>query len=65
MTKDVFKNVAAKSKEEGAKLSWSLNYDMIDYLIENDYTISVKYVEAIYVDKVSKEIKDLAKEIWC
>jgi hypothetical protein len=34
---------------------------VVDYLKENNYSIIIESVEAIYVDKVTKEIKSLAK----
>ena len=60
LTKDVFKNVIGKGKEESGKLSWSLDYGAIDTLISKGHTVSVKYVEAIYFDKITEEIKALA-----
>ena len=62
LTKDIFHNVSAKSTEGGAKITWALDYDIIDYLSNNNYSITVKCVEAIYTDKVHKEIQPLAKE---
>jgi len=61
LDKSIFHNVTAKSIEEGAKIMWALDYDKIDYLEKNNYSILIESVEAIYVDKVTKEIKDLAK----
>ena len=60
LSKDIFHNVTGKPAEEGAKIMWHIDYDIIDYLSKNNYTIIIKSVEAIYTDKVTKEIKDLA-----
>ena len=60
LTEDVFHNVIGKGKEESGKLSWSIDYNSIGYLKENNFKISTKYVEAIYFDKITGEIKELA-----
>jgi phosphate:Na+ symporter len=61
LDKSIFHNVTGKSVEEGAKIMWAIDYDVVDYLKENNYSIIIESVEAIYVDKVTKEIKSLAK----
>jgi phosphate:Na+ symporter len=43
LSEDVIKNVAAAAKENQADISWTLDYDYVPYLIENGYTISIKY----------------------
>ncbi len=62
INESIFNNVTAKSIEEGAKVMWALDYNVVDYLKTNNYHIVIKTVEAIYFDdKVTKEIKKLAK----
>jgi phosphate:Na+ symporter len=61
LDKSIFHNVTGKTAEEGAKIMWAIDYDVVNYLEDNNYSIIIESVEAIYVDKVTKEIKSLAK----
>jgi phosphate:Na+ symporter len=56
----IFHNVSAKGIEEGAKIMWSIDYDVVSYLEGNNYSIVIASVEAIYIDKVTKDISALA-----
>jgi phosphate:Na+ symporter len=56
----IFHNVSAKGIEEGAKIMWSIDYDIVSYLEGNNYSIVIASVEAIYIDKVTKDISALA-----
>jgi phosphate:Na+ symporter len=47
LTEDVFKNIAVKEGEASAKVSWALDYDAVEYLKENNYSIVVKYITKI------------------
>jgi len=47
ITSEVFHNVAAKPGPESAKFSWVLDYDKVEYLKDNGYTISIKYITDI------------------
>lgn len=47
ITADLFQNISSKEDIESAKFSWNIQYDMIDYLVENGYTISIKYITDI------------------
>lgn len=47
LTEDVFKNVAVKAGEASGKVSWALDYDAIDFLKDNNYSVVVKYITKI------------------
>jgi len=47
LTEDVFKNVTVKEGEGSAKVSWTLDYDAVEFLKENDYSIVVKHISKI------------------
>jgi phosphate:Na+ symporter len=43
LTPEVFQNVNAIGNEQGAKISWSIDYDLLDTLRSLGYLIEVKY----------------------
>jgi len=43
ITNSIFHNISAKSKEAGAKISWSIDYDVIEQLKNEGYSIVLKY----------------------
>ena len=47
LSKDVFKNVAVKAGAGSATVSWALDYESIEFLKENNYSIIVKYITKI------------------
>lgn len=50
----VIKNVTAKSEVEGFNVSWSIDYDYIQQLKDEGYTISLKYNTKIGAKRFSK-----------
>ena len=40
---DVILNTNIRGVEKGLNLTWSLDYDVVNYLKENGYFISIKY----------------------
>ncbi len=62
LTSDIFHNVSTKKGEDQCKIMWTIDYDKIEYLKSNQYTVTVKLVEKIYYDKHLKEINPLAQE---
>jgi len=57
LTEDVFKNVTVKEGEGSAKVSWALDYDAIEFLKENKYSIIVKYITKIGEKQVKAEVE--------
>ena len=47
LTKDIFHNISAKPGEGSAKISWSIDYDAIQSVKNQGYTIFVKYSTSI------------------
>lgn len=62
LDQSIFHNVIGKSAEEGAKVMWGIDYEKVNYLKKNNYSIIIETVEAIYFDdKVTMDIKEIAK----
>jgi len=57
LTEDVFKNVAVRGSEASANVSWTLDYNAIEYLKENNYSIIVKYITKIGKKQFDAEVK--------
>ena len=62
LTEDVFKNLAVKEGEESAKVSWTLDYDAIEYLKENNFSIVLKYITKIGEKQAKAEVKGVEWE---
>jgi len=62
LDQSIFHNIIGKSAEEGAKVMWGIDYEKVNYLKKNNYSIIIESVEAIYFDdKVTMDIKKIAK----
>lgn len=57
-TEEVVHNLAAEGTIEGMKISWSLDYDVIDQLKEGNYTVSIKYNTSIGAEKEKEGYAD-------
>jgi phosphate:Na+ symporter len=57
LTEDIFHNVAVKGEEGSAKVTWGLDYNVINYLEDNNYTISIKYISKIGEKQAKAEME--------
>jgi len=57
LTQDVFHNVAVKGKEGAAKVTWTIDYDVVPYLEKNNYTITIKFISKIGEKQVKAKME--------